>query len=108
MSAFAVVWVSVCCDRCLLPGDVRAGPARPLAHLGAARADLSGPSWGWEASTATQMCARCVRALVCQNRGHDWEDWQPHRERAGGDTYDELALRVCVRCGQDDVTARSA
>ena len=94
------------CDRCRVPAMNAAGTLPPPPAATEALADLSGPTWGWLADSGTQICPACLAALTCQARGHDWCRWQELPQACEPDGED-LLIRVCVRCGRDEVTSPS-
>lgn len=100
MSHDVALCVTIHCDRCLAPASSPDGPPRHWLDLATALRDL-GATLGWEASARQQICPSCVQTVTCQNVGHDWGPWRsmlPLGEK-------DLALRLCERCGQDEVAS---
>ena len=91
-----VVCVRVRCDRCLVPGVTTTGQIRHWDQVGSALVELG--SLGWEVNGQVQICSRCVAARECEQGGHDWDDWRPV-----GPVDPELSIRLCGRCGRDEV-----
>jgi hypothetical protein len=83
-----------------------AGSPQHWPSAAQALADLSGPTWGWLADSDTQLCAACLAALTCQARGHHWGQWQELPEACEPDG-EHLLIRLCARCGRDEVTGAS-
>ena len=96
--------VTTRCDRCHVPALDEAGTVHHWPTTADAISALSGPAWGWLADSGTQICPGCLAALTCQARGHDWGRWQELPEACDPDGED-LLIRVCVRCGRDEVTS---
>ena len=103
------------CDRCRVPAMNAAGTLPPPPAATEALADLSGPTWGWLAGSGTQICPACLAALAAaaNERGvaralsfHNWGRWQELPQACEPDGED-LLIRVCVRCGRDEVTSPS-
>ncbi len=103
MTIESTVCVTPRCDRCHVPALDPAGTAHHWPTEAAALTDLSGPVWGWLAAPGTQICSACLAALTCQARGHDWGRWQDLPQACGPDGED-LLIRLCTRCGRDEVT----
>jgi hypothetical protein len=86
------------CGGCGIPaaasGRVWHWPSRP-----AAVSELSGPAWGWSATSDLQVCRGCLARRRCAQVGHDWDGWQA----AEGIEEEDLSVRVCGRCGDDEL-----
>ncbi len=104
MTIESTVCVTARCDRCHVRASDATGTPHHWATEAAAITDLSGPPWGWLAASGTQICPACLAALTCQSRGHDWGRWQELPEACDPDGED-LLIRVCARCGRDEVTS---
>lgn len=101
MAHDTTVCITVECDHCKVRAANSAGYPAHWATLAEALADLSGPAWGWSASSSSQTCAHCVQLMACRAAGHDWGEWQDMRWLGEA----ELAIRICQRCGRDEVVA---
>lgn len=102
MAHDTTICVTVACDRCLVAAHRPDDPTGQTAHwssLDEALQELTAPAWGWAASHDVQICARRVAALTCQNHGHQWGEWQS----ASPLGRDDLGIRLCARCGVDEV-----
>lgn len=79
--------------------ETGAGGAYHWATREQAIAELSTPTWGWEAGPGEQTCPTCCRVRECQNLGHDWQTWSSLAAVGRPDLLD----RVCARCGADEI-----
>ena len=53
---------------------------------------------GWHVNGSRHYCPRCHRRRECAVGGHDWGPWT-----VLADSIDELAQRVCLGCGADQL-----
>lgn len=102
MTLESVVRVVATCDRC---GQVARAGEQVVQWVDeeAALRDLSGPVMGWIACAQTQICGGCVARSVCGSRGHAWGEWAPVPAALEPPAGTSLVIRVCGRCGRDDV-----
>jgi hypothetical protein len=101
MSHDSLICVTVRCGDCFVPARDLAGP-RHWPSLTAAVAELSGPPWGWSATLDTQICGTCLARQRCRSVDHDWGSWTEIPDLG---LEEDLLLRVCERCGLDQVVA---
>ena len=101
--------IAVSCDACSRPAR-RYGTTHRWHSRAAAISDLSGPTWGWSATSELLVCARCLAQRICERTGHDWSGWQdlgPDERQAIGDARDpdlqDWSLRNCYRCRVQEV-----
>lgn len=97
----------VACDRC---GTVATLEARVAQWRDPERAvsDLCGPVMGWLATAVTQICPQCLARAVCASRGHEWSGWGEIPELLEPPPGARLWIRMCGRCGADEVTEAEA
>ncbi|MGB8383412.1 MAG: hypothetical protein WCG47_19545 [Dermatophilaceae bacterium] len=88
--------VGIQCDSCLA-WVTQDGTIRRWAVGKDIEAALTREHSPWASlSGVRHRCPRCVARQVCTAAGHEWEEWEPIPH-----TEDELMLRVCVRCRED-------
>lgn len=100
MSHNSLACVVVRCDGCGTPALSASGEVMHWPDLAAAVGELSGPPWGWIATAEEQTCAACQARRECGRLGHEWGAWV----ELGALDPEELVIRVCDRCGRDEVT----
>lgn len=95
-----VVAVIIRCDSCLSPARDLVGRVQQWASFDSAVSQLSDPGSGWLVSAEMQICPRCLARIHCSNTGHDWNE---RAEVAALSAADDVAARLCARCGEEEL-----